>query len=363
MSLDAHGVWSEDERQIAWLLEYDTGSEALTPPGSKIVSRRRLHADDGPAGQVLIHRPSPVREQNLHHHRATVQPSPAAPGAETTPGPRPPLTRTLCICCGRTGNGRSTSATTIPAHPRPDQAAAGYPTSTARYPTRFPGAVGEGHPPNRRPRPCHLLAPNQPQPSRGTAGHTPVGYVSAVAGRCPWPGWVHPLRWRPSLEEPTSSTPGPSGTRVNDPHPAHPPSAGRRGPPPRRHPPIRTTAPSPPSPFSNHSTSLRSPRVRIRVAMPVLAQAPGHLCRPARGPPSRSRPPTPSTSRRHLSWVLPRRPASGDHNRDRAASAGPTHRSPRRVAGPRLHGSCGPSPGGSSRRHDAPPEYRQGRAL
>ncbi len=79
---DAHGIWSEGDRQVAWLLEYDTGSEALAHLAAKIVAYRRLRTDGGPAWPVLFHLPGPVREQNLHRHLAAAAPwgSPASPG-------------------------------------------------------------------------------------------------------------------------------------------------------------------------------------------------------------------------------------------------------------------------------------------
>ncbi|GIJ64903.1 replication-relaxation family protein [Virgisporangium aurantiacum] len=67
---DGHGVWREDdrehERQVAFFLEYDTGSCAHSVLTGKLAAYRKLAAGGGPRWPVLFWMPSTVRETNFH---------------------------------------------------------------------------------------------------------------------------------------------------------------------------------------------------------------------------------------------------------------------------------------------------------
>ncbi|NLT55134.1 MAG: hypothetical protein GXX79_11385 [Actinomycetales bacterium] len=84
---DAHGSWRENDRQTAWMLEYDTGTETLTHLAAKIAGYRRLRGDGGPAWPVLFFLPGRARENNLHHHLATTTPTLISPPGTATPSP------------------------------------------------------------------------------------------------------------------------------------------------------------------------------------------------------------------------------------------------------------------------------------
>jgi hypothetical protein len=63
---DGHGVWSEDGRQVGFLLEYDTGTEVHSVLKGKLAAYRKLTADGGPAWPVLFWLPTTAREANFH---------------------------------------------------------------------------------------------------------------------------------------------------------------------------------------------------------------------------------------------------------------------------------------------------------
>jgi hypothetical protein len=63
---DGHGVWSEDGRQVGFLLEYDTGTEVHSVLTGKLAAYRKLIADGGPAWPVLFWLPTTARETNFH---------------------------------------------------------------------------------------------------------------------------------------------------------------------------------------------------------------------------------------------------------------------------------------------------------
>lgn len=76
---DAHGIWCQDQQQVAFFLEYDTGTETLAHLAAKIEAYRRLRGDGGPTWPVLLFLPGPTREQNLHQHLAATMPTPSTP--------------------------------------------------------------------------------------------------------------------------------------------------------------------------------------------------------------------------------------------------------------------------------------------
>ena len=63
---DGHGVWREDDRQVGFFLEYDTGSEVHTVLRSKIAAYRKVVAGGGPVWPVLFWLPTTARETNFH---------------------------------------------------------------------------------------------------------------------------------------------------------------------------------------------------------------------------------------------------------------------------------------------------------
>lgn len=63
---DGHGVWTEHDRQMAWFLEYDTGSEVHSVLAGKLTAYRKLVAGGGPLWPVLFWLPTAARETNFH---------------------------------------------------------------------------------------------------------------------------------------------------------------------------------------------------------------------------------------------------------------------------------------------------------
>jgi hypothetical protein len=68
---DGHGVWHEhtrgQDRQVAFFLEHDTGSEAHSVlTRGKLAAYRKLVASGGPAWPVLFWLPTTARETNFH---------------------------------------------------------------------------------------------------------------------------------------------------------------------------------------------------------------------------------------------------------------------------------------------------------
>ncbi|MET8149123.1 replication-relaxation family protein [Actinoplanes sp. NPDC049668] len=63
---DGHGVWREDAHQVAFFLEYDTGSEAHAVLAGKLAAYRKVVAGGGPFWPVLFWLPTAARETNFH---------------------------------------------------------------------------------------------------------------------------------------------------------------------------------------------------------------------------------------------------------------------------------------------------------
>lgn len=70
VNADALGVWSEHDQTVAWYLEHDTGTEALTVLVDKLTGYSNLVRRGGPAWPVLFWLPSAAREANLHRRLA-----------------------------------------------------------------------------------------------------------------------------------------------------------------------------------------------------------------------------------------------------------------------------------------------------
>ncbi|GLL03713.1 replication-relaxation family protein [Dactylosporangium matsuzakiense] len=64
---DGHGVWTDGEREVAFFLEHDTGTESHTARAAKLTGYRTLQ-DKGPAWPVLFWLPSTAIEAHLHRH-------------------------------------------------------------------------------------------------------------------------------------------------------------------------------------------------------------------------------------------------------------------------------------------------------
>ncbi|WP_203919725.1 replication-relaxation family protein [Rugosimonospora africana] len=67
---DGHGVWRQNNVQVAWFLEMDLGTESLPVLADKLPAYWRLREAGGPDWPVLILLPSPARETHLHQHLA-----------------------------------------------------------------------------------------------------------------------------------------------------------------------------------------------------------------------------------------------------------------------------------------------------
>jgi len=70
LNADGLGVWTEYGQTVAWYLEHDTGTEALTVLVNKLSSYGDLVRRGGPRWPVLFWLHSAVREANLHRRLA-----------------------------------------------------------------------------------------------------------------------------------------------------------------------------------------------------------------------------------------------------------------------------------------------------
>src|SRR6266540_2186442 len=66
---DGHGVWRDGDRQVAFFLEHDTGTESHPARAAKLVGYRTLR-DKGMAWPVLFWLPTTTIETHLHRHLA-----------------------------------------------------------------------------------------------------------------------------------------------------------------------------------------------------------------------------------------------------------------------------------------------------
>ncbi|HEV8570122.1 MAG TPA: replication-relaxation family protein [Actinoplanes sp.] len=71
---DGLGVWTEHDRTVAFYLEHDTGTEALTVLVDKLRGYQKLLWRGGPAWPVLFWLHSATREAHLHHRLTETQP-------------------------------------------------------------------------------------------------------------------------------------------------------------------------------------------------------------------------------------------------------------------------------------------------
>lgn len=67
---DGYGLWGEDDREVAFFLEYDTGTEPIRVLTGKLVGYARLFATLGRSWPVLFWLHSAVRERNLRQRLA-----------------------------------------------------------------------------------------------------------------------------------------------------------------------------------------------------------------------------------------------------------------------------------------------------
>lgn len=85
---DGHGIWQVGQAQVAWFLEYDTGTEDLPRLVAKIAGYDKAARSGGPAFPVLLWLHSPMREQNLHRLlQGVTGRCPVATACRTTAGP------------------------------------------------------------------------------------------------------------------------------------------------------------------------------------------------------------------------------------------------------------------------------------
>jgi hypothetical protein len=71
---DGLGVWTEHDRTVAFYLEHDTGTEALTVLVDKLRGYQKLLWRGGPAWPVVFWLHSATREAHLHHRLTETQP-------------------------------------------------------------------------------------------------------------------------------------------------------------------------------------------------------------------------------------------------------------------------------------------------
>ncbi len=88
---DGHGVFTDQDRTVAFWLEHDTGTETIGRLAGKVEAYRRLRADGGPGYPVLFWLPNPTREANLHRRLTSTPPSgiPVATAVADPAGPGP----------------------------------------------------------------------------------------------------------------------------------------------------------------------------------------------------------------------------------------------------------------------------------
>ncbi len=101
---DGHGVWCEQDQQVGFFLEYDTGSEVHSVLTGKLAAYRKLTAGGGPVWPVLFWLPTAARETNFHRRlggaaRGLIVAT-AARDAAAAHGPADPVWKVA-------GNGRS----------------------------------------------------------------------------------------------------------------------------------------------------------------------------------------------------------------------------------------------------------------
>ncbi|MFB9236274.1 replication-relaxation family protein [Plantactinospora siamensis] len=75
VNADGLGVWSENDRTVAWYLEHDTGTESLGVLVDKLASYGQLAWRGGPRWPVLFWLHSTAREANLHRRLIDAKPT------------------------------------------------------------------------------------------------------------------------------------------------------------------------------------------------------------------------------------------------------------------------------------------------
>jgi len=100
---DGHGVWREGQREVAFFLEFDTGTETRRQLAAKLPRYRDKRLRGGPDWPVLLWLPTAAREAGVHDYLAGsgagVTVATAARDAAAPHGPAGPVWRLI-------GNGR-----------------------------------------------------------------------------------------------------------------------------------------------------------------------------------------------------------------------------------------------------------------
>ncbi|WP_433213211.1 replication-relaxation family protein [Dactylosporangium sp. CS-047395] len=99
---DGHGVYDENDRRLAFFLEYDRGTESLRLLAAKLRRYHELALQGGPTWPVLFVMPDAEREQRLHHLLQQEPSTQPAATASARPSPAEAVWRPI----GTTGEPR-----------------------------------------------------------------------------------------------------------------------------------------------------------------------------------------------------------------------------------------------------------------
>ncbi|GAA4924098.1 hypothetical protein HD597_011235 [Nonomuraea thailandensis] len=88
---DAYGHWTDQNREIDFFLEHDTGTETLTKVTAKLHGYADLAEATGISTPVLFWLPNRTRETNLRRHLAASTEVPVATAVHTADGPAGPV--------------------------------------------------------------------------------------------------------------------------------------------------------------------------------------------------------------------------------------------------------------------------------
>jgi hypothetical protein len=151
---DGHGVWVDGDRQVGFLLEFDTGTEVLSRLVAKIEPYARLRRDGGPDYPVLFVLPNATRETNLHRKLNGHASRLGVTVATTTP-----------VSVARSSDGLVGAVWKIAGNGRPRHPLADLP--------HRPGEPGPYHPgpPTPDQDPLHLLRTTSLSPDQEAASH------------------------------------------------------------------------------------------------------------------------------------------------------------------------------------------------
>ena len=171
---DGYGRWAgqvpgQPAAVTDFFLEYDTGTESLTPAVGKLAGYAALAARTGITTPVLFRLPSPRREAALHARLAGPPPPgirdaasaaqiPGVPVATAAPGTSPHgPAGAAWLPAGAPARGCGSPSSPRPAPPRPDGGPDG--EADRARPARRPGLAPAGARPARLERPARRAPP------------------------------------------------------------------------------------------------------------------------------------------------------------------------------------------------------------